>query len=232
MGDLEHILVVCPALQSARERLTKLWLDKSAQSPGLHQMIQMVLKSPPSIQVQFILDPTVFDGISMLVECHGLPILLHVLYLTRTYAYYMNREKLIQLGRWPGDFGRKQKPVAQIRAQKVKKVQTINDFLVPGSDVYPTALNIDRGQVYSTSDLPSYQADLGCTTHHTTDQLTALPGNDNSTRSDLLVTGHSSVPIGVDQVLASLTVGGEGQGRVDVRQGCDTVHIIPSIIIS
>ena len=105
--------------------------------------------------------------------------------------------------------------------------------------MYPTALNIDRGQGYSTvsafsstSDLPSYQADLGCTKHHTTDQLTALPGNDNSTRSELLVTGHSSVPIGADQVVASVTVGGEGQDRVDVRQGCDTVHIIPSIIIS
>ena len=129
MGDLEHILVVCPALQNARDRLKKLWLDRSAQSPGLHQMVQMVLKSPPSIQVQFILDPTVFDGISLLVECHGLPILLHVLYLTRTYAYCINREKLMQLGRWPGDFGRKQKPVAQIRAQKVKSYKLLMIFL-------------------------------------------------------------------------------------------------------
>ena len=109
----------------------------------------------------------------------------------------------------------------------------------PGSDVYHTVLNIDRGQGSSTitapssiSGLPSYQVDQGCTTHHTTDQHTALPGNDNSSRSELLATGHSSVPNGADQVVASVTVGGEGQDRVDVRQGCDTVHIIPSIIIS
>ena len=145
----------------------------------------------------------------------------------------------MQLGRWPGDFGRKQKPVAQIRAQKVKYVQIANDFLVPGSEVYPTVLNIDRGQgsstitsPSSTSGLPSYQADLGCSTHHTTDQHTALPGNDNSTRSELLATGHSSVPIGADQVVASVTVGGEGHGGGDVRQGCDTAQIIPSNIIS
>ena len=119
VGDLEHILVVCPALQSARDRLTNLWLEKSAQSSGLHQLIKLILKAPPAIQVQFILDPTVFDGINMLVEIYGLPILLHVLYLTRTYAYYINREKLIQLGRWPGDFGRKQKPVASIHASLV-----------------------------------------------------------------------------------------------------------------
>ena len=39
VGDLEHILVDCPALQDTRDRLKKLWLDKSMQSPAFYQMI-------------------------------------------------------------------------------------------------------------------------------------------------------------------------------------------------
>ena len=84
VGDLEHILVECPALQDTRDRLKKLWLDRSMQSPAFYLMIRMVLSSPPSVQVQFILDPTVFDGITMLTEIYGYPFLTHVHSLTRT----------------------------------------------------------------------------------------------------------------------------------------------------
>ena len=110
-GDLEHMLVACPALQEVRARLTKLWLDRSTQSTALHQLIKMVLASPPLIQVQFILDPTVFDGIKMLIELYDFPIIEHMLYLTHTYAYYIHRETMIMLGRWPGDHGRRQRSI-------------------------------------------------------------------------------------------------------------------------
>ena len=109
VGDLEHILVECPALHETRERLKQLWLDRSKQSPAFYQMINMVLSSPPSVQVQFILDPTVFDGTAMLAEIYGYPFLTHVHYLTRTYAYYIHRQRLIVLDKWPGDFGRNKK---------------------------------------------------------------------------------------------------------------------------
>ena len=49
IGDLEHMLVVCPALQEVRGKLTKLWLDRSTQSPALNQLIKMVLASPPAV---------------------------------------------------------------------------------------------------------------------------------------------------------------------------------------
>ena len=106
-GDLVHILVLCPALHAVRDRLTKLWLDRSASLPALYQLICKVLTSPPSVLVQFILDPSTFPGIITLWEIHGQPLLEHVFYLTRTYAYYMHREKLISIGRWPGDPGRR-----------------------------------------------------------------------------------------------------------------------------
>ena len=109
VGDLEHILVECPALHETRERLKQLWLDRSKQSPAFYQMINMVLSSPPSVQVQFILDPTVFDGTAMLAEIYGYPFLSHVHYLTKTYAYYLHHQRLIVLDKWHGDFGRKAK---------------------------------------------------------------------------------------------------------------------------
>ena len=37
----------------------------------------------------------------------------HVFYLTRTFAYYMHRAKMISLGRWPGDPGRKPKLISK-----------------------------------------------------------------------------------------------------------------------
>ena len=134
MGDLVHILVTCPALAPVRERLRKLWLDKSSQSPGLLQMLKMVLKSAPPVQVQFILDPTIFDGVKMLVELYGMPVLSHMMYLTRTYAYYMHREKLILHGRWPGDFGRKQRKLSAIKTLKTSMLIT-NNSLVTGPDM-------------------------------------------------------------------------------------------------
>ena len=112
VGDLAHILVVCPALQAVRNRLRNLWLDRTSQIPALYNLIQMVLSFPPPVQVQFILEPGLFPGIVMLWETFGQPLLDHVYYLTRTYAYQVHREKLISLGRWPGDPGRRQRPVA------------------------------------------------------------------------------------------------------------------------
>ena len=140
IGDLNHILIVCPALQDVRDRFTKLWLERSSQSPALYQLIRMVLASPPSVQVQFILDPTCFNGMGMLVEIYGQPILDHVLYLTRTYAYYMHREKLKMLGRWPGDYGRR--PVTSTKSQPISHtyannptINNTNTLFFPGSVV-------------------------------------------------------------------------------------------------
>ena len=76
VGDLEHILVVCPALEHVRQRLKKMWLERSSQSPALNEMIKMVFISSPPVQVQFILDPTLFNGVNMLVELYGMPVLL------------------------------------------------------------------------------------------------------------------------------------------------------------
>ena len=103
VGDLEHILITCPAFNEIRKRLRDMWLSKTAKFPSLNQLFKSILSSPPEIQVQFILDPTFFDGVMMQVEINGIELVQHVLYLTRTYAYYIHRERLKMLGCWPGD---------------------------------------------------------------------------------------------------------------------------------
>ena len=59
---------------------------------------------------------------------------MHLLYLVRTFAYYMHRAKMIALGRWPGDPGRKQKLPSENVIMTAK--QDIN-FSVAGTEAPP-----------------------------------------------------------------------------------------------
>ena len=233
VGDLEHILVVCPALEHVRERLRKMWLERTSQSPALNEMIKMVFISSPPVQVQFILDPTLFDGVNMLVELYGIPVLLHVMYLTRTYAYYMHREKLILQGRWPGDFGRKQQKIpalasrsAQTKSLRVSQasnmnncITIINNSLVPGPDV-TSPDNPDQVPAISPATTTStgqhyYQPFSHCVPPHTKTQYQPVPGHDSTTWTDLLcTTGLSGVPHGGGQAATDWR-GGVGQGGGD-----------------
>ena len=107
----------------------------------------MVLASPPPVQV---LDPTVSDGINMLIELYGFPIIEHVLYLTRTYAYYIHREKMILIGRWPGDHGRRQRTILPSKSQPLYTPATntsnhenfSNAIIFPGN--FPTSADHDQ----------------------------------------------------------------------------------------
>ena len=100
--DLEHLLIICPALEHTRMRLHSLWCYKTVDCPPLHQLIITILGSSPTIQTKFILDSTSFPEIVSLRQALGNEIQDRVLYLTRTWAYAIHRQKLQQLGRWPG----------------------------------------------------------------------------------------------------------------------------------
>ena len=99
--DLEHLLICCPALQPVRKRLHDMWLNKSACLPELQSLIRKILSSPPDQQVKFILDSTSNPVVISLHQAHGQPLLNLVLYMTRTFAYCIHREKMILTRRWP-----------------------------------------------------------------------------------------------------------------------------------
>ena len=108
IGDLEHLLLQCPALSSVRARLWNMFFEQSIKYPALLLFLQRLDKSPPKLKMQFILDPSAFPDIHEIWNLFGQPGIDHVYYLVRTYAYYIYREKQILLGYWTGDnLGRK-----------------------------------------------------------------------------------------------------------------------------
>ena len=235
-GSLEHILVECPALQQARTRQITMWHDRSSPYPALHQMLGMVLASPAHVQVQFILDPSLFNGITMLWEIHGQVILDHVYYLTRTYAYYLHREKLKLHGRWPGDFGRRQTP-------KIKKPLKFNcDYIstfsgsedIGNHDPSSEAPAVQHQQLHdhvvrdtqhvqtrcltfpahpAATDTPT-QLHPHTLTHHTRTKQHSVPTLGNTIWSDLCTAGHIRDPLGWRHAAVSHVRGG-GQGEGD-----------------
>ena len=102
-GDLEHLLVNCPALVDVRVKLFNLWLRKSADIPALYHLIERIMVASPADLVKFILDPGSHPEVLLLVQQHGQPLLQHVMYLTRTLAYNLHKRKLILTGRWLGN---------------------------------------------------------------------------------------------------------------------------------
>ena len=100
-GDLEHLLVNCPALEHVRHRLHGLWCLKTMNFPPLHRLILKKLGSSPTSLVKFILDSTSCPELIHLVQEFGQQVLDTVLYLTRTWAFCLHRQKLLLLGRWP-----------------------------------------------------------------------------------------------------------------------------------
>ena len=101
VGDLEHLLLHCPALQVARENLEKMWLSKASVLPSLLSFVCQVLESPPHTKMIFILDPTSLPEVVRIWQQYGPEVLDIIFYMTRTYTYGLHRKKLILVGRWP-----------------------------------------------------------------------------------------------------------------------------------
>ena len=91
-GTLEHLLVVCPALEAVRERQFTMWLERSVMFPTLHSTIRDVLTSNEATKVQFILEPLAFPQLANCFQIHGQRFIEQLSYLTRTFAFYIHRE--------------------------------------------------------------------------------------------------------------------------------------------
>ena len=98
-GDLEHLLATCPALEVTRDRLRHLWCLKTANIQPLYDLIVSTLSADLHELVKFILDAAANPIIIRLVQLQGQLILNLVLYLT--WAYAIQRQKLILIGKWP-----------------------------------------------------------------------------------------------------------------------------------
>ena len=121
VGDLEHLLIGCSGLETVRARMREMMLNKTKKLVPLNGFICQILLSSPKIQMQFFLEPLAFVEILRLCEVFGQTVLDLVFYCTRTYAYYMYRDKQIMLGLWPGDMvisTRNEKTIVELRKPK------------------------------------------------------------------------------------------------------------------
>ena len=175
-GDLEHLLIVCPALDHIRHRLHSLWCQKTVLCTPLHDLILKILGSSSETQVRFILDSTAFPEVINLVQTLGQEIEDTVMYLTRTWAFTIHRQKLKMLGRWPE--GRTEKKASNHHDPLTLTNNTNHDFNNT-SDTIEDAINnnissgLDMNNTISipgclTVPLPSSTTPLLTTTTTTT----------------------------------------------------------------
>ena len=93
LGSLEHILVSCPAFSETRDKLFQLLLTKSLKFPSLNETFHQVIGSnDENLITQLILEPLAFPLIRRDFYEIGEPYQHHVAYLTRTFAYNINKE--------------------------------------------------------------------------------------------------------------------------------------------
>ena len=126
--DLEHVLAICPALEPVRSRLWTLFVAKTEEIPNLQSLIYSILGATSQTKAQFILDPMMFPDILNLLSIYGQPLLDHIYYLTRTFAYYIHRQRQLLLGNWPGDKMTRQK----LYNDKSKTTNLTNSSLLSG----------------------------------------------------------------------------------------------------
>ena len=69
-----------------------MWLERSVMFPTLHSTIRDVLESDDLVKVQFIIEPLAFHQLSNCFQLYGQRFIEQLSYLTRTFAFYMDKE--------------------------------------------------------------------------------------------------------------------------------------------
>ena len=176
-GTLEHLLVTCPALSNTRESMFQMWLEKSVMFPSLHATIRSVLSSHTEDIVQFILEPLAFPSILEDARTHGNHFIQLLSYMTRTFAFYMNRHyKQLQLKAQesPGN-----PPIMSDSKSSVSGPESscTNHHVVLVSQYGP-------GYLSGSDDWPSAQPRLCSTTSHAVNSSTTLAARSNQSERD------------------------------------------------
>ena len=89
---LEHILVFCPYYTGTRQKLVKLWL--SSNDPNVKLLALSVLAEPPEDLVGFLLDASNHPLTIDMIGNYGPDVLNIIFHLTRTWCFFINRERL------------------------------------------------------------------------------------------------------------------------------------------
>ena len=98
-GTLEHMLVLCPALEQKRSLLKDYLYQETSDKFDLKQLFDDILQASTHEVVQFLLDPSVVPRViaGCQTKVYFLP---EIFRLTRTYCYGLHRRRLQLIGRF------------------------------------------------------------------------------------------------------------------------------------
>ena len=99
-GDLFHILLLCPALETRRSYLLEYWATISSGNEVCCNLTQLYQTKPDKFKMQFLLDCAALPQVIEAVQQHGNKVSNLLYKMTRTYCYSIHRDRLKQLGRW------------------------------------------------------------------------------------------------------------------------------------
>ena len=100
-GTLKHLATgECPGLANALVRATALWTSFLKENPVLFPVVKLYSLGDPDGFLKFLLDPTTLPPVISLAQKHGSLVKEQLCYMTRTWLYYMHKERLKLLQLW------------------------------------------------------------------------------------------------------------------------------------
>ena len=98
--DVHHIFLQCDSLSHVRQRLVAFTLTYSQQVPLLSDLLLSLTNPCSNLFLQFMMDCSVIPQVITLVQAYGQEVLHHLFKVSRTWCYFLHRERLRILGRW------------------------------------------------------------------------------------------------------------------------------------
>ena len=100
-GTLRHLATgECPGLSQALIRATALWKSFLGEHPLIFPVIKHFTLDNPDEFLSFLVDPTTLAPVIALAQLHGSIIIEQLCYLTRTWLFYMHKERLKLMKLW------------------------------------------------------------------------------------------------------------------------------------
>ena len=100
LGDLQHLLLKCPAFHDMRARFLTMWRQKLCHLEPLLDLFMRIINGPDEKHIAFLLNPSANPDLQALAQTYGSVVIEHSCYLTRTFIYNIHREKLKLTGKW------------------------------------------------------------------------------------------------------------------------------------
>ena len=96
--DLPHILLHCPSLQEAWDRVMLLWQDHLHAKPNIANICRIYNAECDNEATQLLIDPSVLPETIALTQKYGNDALQTLFYLTRTFCFSLHKYRLKMLG--------------------------------------------------------------------------------------------------------------------------------------